>query len=399
MTDEKQYNKDIALALSGGGSRAIAFHLGCLRALNDRGLLKRIKTISSVSGGSVIAAAYCLNKDDFQGFERRITAFLKQGLFRPTLETAFSPFGLLWIMSELIMLTLYLSWWFIRFILKTIRLVLCLIGIQIWAECKFRYRLKRPFTRTSLIERTLDKLLFDGLMLNDLPRDGPDLIVNATELTTGSAFRFSRAATGGWRFGRVIDDDIALAYAVAASAAYPVFLSHISDRFHFTRKDGSRHVADVTLTDGGIYDNLGLGPLWPDRSSEVSLNVDPSRNLICCSAGYGLRADEHPSYWIGRMMQSFYTTFDRAQNAAINQMHALKTSEKIDMLIFPYLGMLDQNLPNRPADLVPRERVHAYPTDFFGMSDENIRLIGQRGEQLTHHLLEIYGQKLLHDTD
>ena len=32
----------IGLALSGGGSRAIAFHLGCLRALNQLGLLDRV---------------------------------------------------------------------------------------------------------------------------------------------------------------------------------------------------------------------------------------------------------------------------------------------------------------------------------------------------------------------
>ena len=63
MSDDAEEDKDIALALSGGGSRAIAFHLGCLRALNDRGLLKRVKTVSSVSGGSVIAATYCLDGD------------------------------------------------------------------------------------------------------------------------------------------------------------------------------------------------------------------------------------------------------------------------------------------------------------------------------------------------
>ena len=281
-------DRDIALALSGGGSRAIAFHLGCLRALNDRVLLGRIKTISSVSGGSVIAAAYCLNKDDFQTFEKRITAFLKQGLLRPTLKTAFSFLGLLWIISELFMLTLYILWWFVRFNLMVIRWFLGLVGTNVWSERKFRFLLKRPFTLTSLIERTLDTLVLDGVMLSDLPQDGPNLILNATELTTGSAFRFSPAATGGWRFGRVIDDDIALSYVVAASAAYPVFLSHISDRFHFTCKDGSRHAADVTLTDGGIYDNLGLGPLWPDRSPEVSLNVDPSPepHLLFCGVWF-----------------------------------------------------------------------------------------------------------------
>ena len=93
MYEKKNEYKDIALALSGGGSRAIAFHLGCLRALNDRGLLGRIRTASSVSGGSVIAATYCLNKVDIQAFEERITAFLKQGLFWPTLKTAFSFLG------------------------------------------------------------------------------------------------------------------------------------------------------------------------------------------------------------------------------------------------------------------------------------------------------------------
>lgn len=76
-TDE---NRSIALALSGGGSRAIAFYLGCLRALHDRGLLDNVKTISSVSGGSVIAVTYCLYGEDFNAFEKRIITFLKNGL-------------------------------------------------------------------------------------------------------------------------------------------------------------------------------------------------------------------------------------------------------------------------------------------------------------------------------
>lgn len=388
-------DKNIALALSGGGSRAIAFHLGCLRALNERGLLKHVKTVSSVSGGSVIAAVYCLEAGDFDAFETKITALLKLGLFKPTLRTAFSLTGLVWLVSEITMFSVYVLWWFVRFTLKIVRNLLRLIGIHIWVGRQFRLLLRRPMTRTSLIERTLDKLLYNGVTLRELSKDHPNLIVNATELTTGSAFRFSPTGSGGWRFGRVVDRDISLAHAVAASAAYPLLLNHFQDRYDFRRKDGSVHTSVVSLTDGGVYDNLGLGPLWPDRSSEVSLNVDPSPHLICCSAGYGLRADDHPSYWIGRMMQSFYTTFDRAQNAAVNQMHALKTSNKVDVLIFPYLGMRDENLPDRPSDLVPREQVHAYPTDFFGMSDENIRLIGLRGEQLTNHLLDLYGQKLL----
>ena len=52
------------------------------------------------------------------------------------------------------------------------------------------------------------------------------------------------------------------------------------------KKAGSSN-GRVILTDGGIYDNLGLGCLWPDRSPDVSLNIIPIDTIICCSAGYG----------------------------------------------------------------------------------------------------------------
>ena len=46
----------IDLALSGGGFRATLFHLGVIGFLRDRGLLRRVKIICSVSGGSILAA-------------------------------------------------------------------------------------------------------------------------------------------------------------------------------------------------------------------------------------------------------------------------------------------------------------------------------------------------------
>lgn len=46
----------IGLCLSGGGYRAAVFHLGALRRLNEFDILARLKTISSVSGGSIISA-------------------------------------------------------------------------------------------------------------------------------------------------------------------------------------------------------------------------------------------------------------------------------------------------------------------------------------------------------
>ncbi len=46
----------IVLTLSGGGMRAVVFHLGVLRKLATAGLLERVTGLSTVSGGSLAAA-------------------------------------------------------------------------------------------------------------------------------------------------------------------------------------------------------------------------------------------------------------------------------------------------------------------------------------------------------
>ena len=78
----------IALALSGGGARAMAFHLGCLRALHDLGILNRVRVLSTVSGGSVIGALYAASDDPFPAFEARVRAVLARGLVKPAVRTA-----------------------------------------------------------------------------------------------------------------------------------------------------------------------------------------------------------------------------------------------------------------------------------------------------------------------
>src|SRR5687767_14142756 len=61
----------IGLAVSGGGYRAMLFHLGAFLRLYEVGLLQRIDRISSVSGGSITAAKLALewpklhSRDDF----------------------------------------------------------------------------------------------------------------------------------------------------------------------------------------------------------------------------------------------------------------------------------------------------------------------------------------------
>jgi NTE family protein len=378
----------IGLALSGGGSRAIAFHLGCLRALNRLGLLDRVAVLSTVSGGSVIGAYFHAHQGDFASFEATIRGLLAEGLVGPMRRKLWSAIGVKVVAAFVTVGIVALA----VALLKALLMVVSQITPR-WISTHFehfeiRSPLHRFASRTALLEAALDDLLFKGTPLTSLPAK-PHLVVNATELRTGSAFRFGTMESGSWRWGKLHRNDASVAHAVAASAAYPLFLPAFDETLTF-EKGGALTTNRVILTDGGIYDNLGLGCLWPDRSPDVSLNVIPIDTIICCSAGYGLRQDPPSQFIFARMLSVFSAIFDRAQNASIHRLHEVKRAGQIEGFILPYLGQMDRQLPNPPADLVRREEAHAYPTDFSAMPDEWIDRLSLRGEQLTLCLARAY---------
>ena len=382
----------IGLALSGGGSRAIAFHLGCLRALNRLGLLDRVAVLSTVSGGSVIGAYFQAHfytqGGDFAAFEAKIRELLSHGLVVPMRRKLFSALGIRVVAAFLIIGIVALGVALIKTLLKIVRLVMPRSLSKHFERFEIRSPLHRFANRTTLLEAALDDLLFNRASLNDLPAQ-PNLVINATELRTGSAFRFGTKESGTWRWGKLHRNDVSVAHAVSASAAYPLFLPAFDETLTF-EKAGALKNNRVILTDGGIYDNLGLGCLWPDRSLEVSLNVIPVDTIICCSAGYGLRQDPPSQFFFARMLSVFSTIFDRAQNASIHRLHEAQRTGQIKSFIFPYLGQLDRQLPNPPVDLVRREEAHSYPTDFNAMPAEWIERLSLRGEQLTLCLARAY---------
>lgn len=63
----------VALCLSGGGYRAMLFHLGALWRLNEAGLLRGLVRVSSVSGGSITAGVLGLAWSKLQ-FDNNNTA-------------------------------------------------------------------------------------------------------------------------------------------------------------------------------------------------------------------------------------------------------------------------------------------------------------------------------------
>jgi NTE family protein len=383
----------LGLALSGGGARAIAFHLGCLRALNRLGILDRVTVLSTVSGGSVIGACFHSHEGDFASFEAKIRGVLAQGLVAPMRRRLFSLLGLKVTAAFIVVGIAALVIALLKALLKVARLITPRSLSAHIESFSIRSPLHRFASRTSLLEAALDDVLFHGARLPDL-HERPHLVINATELRTGSAFRFCKIESGSWRWGKLHRNDATIAHAVAASAAYPLFLPAFDETLTF-EKDGALKNRRVLLTDGGVYDNLGLGCLWPDRSPEVSLNVIPVDTIICCSAGYGLRQDPPSQFIFARMLSVFSTTFDRAQNAAIHRLHEAQRTGQIKSFVFPYLGQKDQELPKPPVNLVRREEAHAYPTDFDAMTDEWIDRLSLRGEQLTLCLARAYVPHLI----
>jgi integrative and conjugative element protein (TIGR02256 family) len=387
----------IGLCLSGGGSRAIAFHLGCLRGMHHRGLLQQVEVISAVSGGAVIAAMYGYGNDTFADFERRVSELLRGGLARGiarrallslrlvgSLGTAASS-GLTAVGADLL-----------RVVMAT------LAGATGWRSGKgvdWIDRIQPPwrrwFSRTDAFEGTLGDLLFGKKLLTDPRRDGIHVVLNACELRTGTAFRFGSKESGSWRFGRVRGNEISVAQAVAASAAYPAFLPAMDRRFMFVARDGRERRERVILTDGGVFDNLGTTCLEPGRSEDFSTNVFCPEYIVCCDAGPGQFSDHvRPYWWPTRMKRSFEAVYRKVLSGSYQRLHQHATSGALKGFVLAYLGQQDKSLPYMPADLVPREDVASYPTDFSSMSDSDLELIASRGEQLTRLLVSHYCPEL-----
>jgi NTE family protein len=77
----------MALALSGGGYRAMLFHLGSLIRLNEAGLLVKLKRISSVSGGSITAGVLGLHWKNLT-FVNEVASNFDAEVVQPTRQMA-----------------------------------------------------------------------------------------------------------------------------------------------------------------------------------------------------------------------------------------------------------------------------------------------------------------------
>lgn len=354
----------LGLALSGGGYRAAAFGLGCLRALHDRGLLAQVEVVSGISGGSLLAALWAYGPASFAEFDATVTTLLRHDLQRELLGRAFRPAPLV---PPLL-----------RGAASAARALPVMPG----------RRRQRAFTRTELLVHALAAHAFDSRTLEQLTHPRLHAVLSATDLATGNAVRFGSVRSSCSPYGRILDP-VPIADAVAASAAFPLALPALTRTYRF-RDSNSENTRTLSLTDGGVYDNLGLSPLLPGRSSRFTSHVYDLDYIVAVDAGRGRPTKAPASFWGSRLARSFDITYAKTQDGGRAQLHAAAEHRRLRGIVHAYLATADEKLPTPVPDLIPRSAVVGYPTNFTAMSQEDLYLLTTRGEQLIRLLLPAY---------
>ena len=201
----------------------------------------------------------------------------------------------------------------------------------------------------------------------------------ATDLRTGNAVRFGNRNSSCSAYG-IITEPVTVAEAVAASAAFPLLLPAMERTYAFTRPGAAATIQHVLLlTDGGIYDNLGLSVLEPGRSANHTAHVYDVDYIIACDAGRGTLPPVAGHFAGTRLRRSFDIVHRRAQDAARARLHAAAAAGQLQGVVHAYLGMPDERVPIPMADLVPGAAVRHYPTDFKALTAADMQLITTRG--------------------
>jgi predicted acylesterase/phospholipase RssA len=358
----------IGVALSGGGFRATAFGLGCLRALQDTGLLASVSVISGVSGGSLLAALYAYGPADFAEFDAMTVDLLRRGLQGALIRRALAPGA-------------------------AARSVVA-VGRVLPPQRRGTQPRRRTANRTDALRLELADRAFGHRTLDQVNRPGLATVITATDLRTSNAVRFGSLRSSCSVFG-TITEPVTVADAVAASAAFPLLLPAIERSYSFCRSGTSELSRQVVLlTDGGVYDNLALTVLEPGRSARRTAHVYDIDYVIACDAGRGSLPRVAGHFAGTRLRRTFDTVHRRAQDAARAGLHNAAASGQLEGFVHAYLGMPDERVPVPVTDLVPLEQVRNYPTDFKALTSNHLDLIATRGEQLTRALLAHYCPQL-----
>ena len=208
----------------------MVFHIGVLWRLYETGLLQDIKRISSVSGGSITAGQLAL-------------AWRNLSFGPDSVRSDFIP--------------------------KFVEPLRAFAGVTIDAESVILGALL-PGSVGDRIAKAYDDHLFHGKTLQDMP-DEPRFVINATNVQSGALWRFMKPYMRDYRVGKVRESQGSAGAGgrgvVGISAGAVAVRTAPQGRATSNRAPGMDlqrppFTTRVVLSDGGVYDNLGLETAW-----------------------------------------------------------------------------------------------------------------------------------------
>jgi predicted acylesterase/phospholipase RssA len=279
---------EVAVALSGGGVRALLYGLGALRAVVD-GLddHRRLRVVAGVSGGGV-GAAFAASRLDLAASTRGTydDEVLKPAFHTITRRSVMFATWHLWAVIAALVIALLAAVAFATIglglppwgqVMGTVAMLLLAVVIFGW--------------RGAATERAFIATLFPSKpRLADLQDHGARLVLTATDLGSGEATYLTSRGIVSFRWGEAPCGDLSLARAARATATFPIVFPalHLGGlRFTGGREQAPKKLA---LVDGGVYDNMGSEWLFNSRRTSAGtylIVVNASRNLGVRGSGYG----------------------------------------------------------------------------------------------------------------
>lgn len=308
-------NKRIGLALSGGGYRAAAFHLGTLRKLNNLGILDKVDVISTISGGSIIGAYYALHREGFNMFVRDFSMLLKKSVIKRVLLSA--TFIRMTIIAILMILLMLYFLFFTPFPWACLLVLITCIFIIF----KFQFEL---FPVSKLIEKIYQDIFFKNATLDQFP-DKPIMAVSASNLQTGRLFTFSKSRMGDSTYtneeAQFNPSWFPVARAVMASSCVPFAFTPVSVSQKYYQKSAKGAYVRPLLIDGGVYDNQGIHKLTHMSNPPAYLNDYECDYIISSDAGNKMS--------FGRSYHNVLTLLSRTCDLFMNRIKMLQIMQNL----------------------------------------------------------------------
>ena len=356
-----------ALCLSGGGYRAALFHLGAARRLNELGILGTLRTISGVSGGSIVANLLADPRLGFpgsgqtrpvEGFDELVAAPLNalasRNIRTPALLTKLRPWT--WHQPD--------------------------VGVR------------------ALADQLVDAVDWWATPLRDNGDSGPAIVTSATEVAYGVNWVFEdptarrpHGRVGDYRLGWADPPaDLRIADVVAASCAFPPYFAPMvinGEALHLTqghpgleseaeRASIRRH---IRLTDGGVYDNLGLEPVWKSH-----------RTVLVSDGGGVFRARSERTQY-GRLLRILGIATSGGQSVRTRWLHASFARDVLDGASWALDSFIEDGEGSYPRPVT--ELINAVRTDLDAFSEAEQHILERHGYLVADHHVRAHAPQLV----